>query len=570
MKTKLIITLAFACLAGISYAAPDVVFRAMADELHRTMDSLTIEGMSKPYFAAYRVSDNESVTIEGEDGALTKTSHTKNRYLTMEVRVGSMARDNGWFAGSYTDLYNPPRNLPVEDEYSTLRHHLWLGTDKAYKNAQENLGKKNSYYQSHPGTDSLADYTTADTTVLMQEPVTLTADTKQWEENIRAICNTVKQHAGVNEWRASYSCNMVNKRYLNSEQSKTLTGVQIQSLEISATAQATDGQRLVAFRRFYARDNDNLPSRAELLKSVNEMVNELEAMAGANSLSEYSGPIVFTDDAAAQLLSQVFLYNLTPNRKLIATDDDIEQRCPAGKYAQRLNRRVLPDFMTVSDDPLSQKWHNTNLIGYRLADDEGVKPQKLTLVENGKLVSLPTTRVPMKKIPKSNGHARLLANQWIVPSVSNIFVNAKGEVSYENLIEKLRTMCRESGTEYGILVKQLSDPQLAETYSWADMNFNSEKQLLTAPTIMYKVYEKDGRLEPVRGLQFDEVSIRSLRDISAVGNDEVLHNFYQPTVFFTPTMVSMVSPSYLIDEMELKALQEQEPMYKSARPVAAK
>ena len=136
--------------------------------------------------------------------------------------------------------------------------------------------------------------------------------------------------------------------------------------------------------------------------------------------------------------------------------------------------------------------------------------------------------------------------------------------------EKLRTMCRESGTEYGILVKQLSDPQLAETYSWADMNFNSEKQLLTAPTIMYKVYEKDGRLEPVRGLQFDEVSIRSLRDISAVGNDEVLHNFYQPTVFFTPTMVSMVSPSYLIDEMELKALQEQEPMYKSARPVAAK
>ncbi len=565
---KLLITITIIVLATLASAAPDVVFQAMTDELQRTMDSLSLEGMSKPYYAAYRVIDSDNYTIEGWDGALTKSDPGKSRLMTMELRVGSPTRDNGWFVGSYNDLYVSPRSMPVENEYLSIRHQIWLTTDKAYKNALENLARKNSYYQSHPTSEMLPDFSSADTTHLLLEPLSLAADVKVMEVTVAKLCEALKKHSTLNEWKVSYSATTSNRRYLNSEGSKALTGAQTQSLEISASAQASDGQRLSTFKRFYVRDDDKLPTREELIKLVDAFAAELEAMAAATPLTDYSGPVLFSGDAASQLLSELFVYNLSPVNKIPAFDDRVESFLTQGKYAVRLNRRVLPEFMSIVDDPGLKTWKNRRCLGYRLIDDEGVKPQRLTLVENGKLVALPATRVPSKKISRTNGHARMLANQWIIPSVTTVAVQAKNPVSFDALIGKIREMCRESGVEYGLLIKQLSDSQVDQTYSWSEPG-NDDQQQLSSPIIAYKVFEKDGKLEPVRGLMFDEVSIRSLRDIIAVGNDDELYNMQQPTIFGpgNNVAISLITPSLLIDEMELKASQKQEPMFQSPRPL---
>ena len=165
---KIIVVLTAMLIAGIALAAPDIVFQAMTDELHRTMDSLTLEGMSKPYFAAYRVIDIESYRVVGEDGAVTQNDRNTNRLLSLELRVGNPAHDNSWFIGSPNELFAAQNMAPVENEYGTLRHQLWMATDKAYKNALENLGRKSSYYQSHPDSDTLPDFSSADTTGVVE------------------------------------------------------------------------------------------------------------------------------------------------------------------------------------------------------------------------------------------------------------------------------------------------------------------------------------------------------------------------------------------------------------------
>ena len=47
---------------------------------------------------------------------------------------------------------------------------------------------------------------------------------------------------------------------------------------------------------------------------------------------------------------------------------------------------------------------------------------------------------------------------------------------------------------------------------------------LTSPILAYRVYVEDGREELVRGLGFRDVSVRSLRDIVASGEDQYVNN----------------------------------------------
>ena len=89
--------------------------------------------------------------------------------------------------------------------------------------------------------------------------------------------------------------------------------------------------------------------------------------------------------------------------------------------------------------------------------------------------------------------------------------------------------------------------------------------IVLSVVVVYKVYAEDGRMEPVRGLEFDEVSVRTLRDIVALGKDQTAYNILQPTIFqdsYYPA--SIVTPSILVEEMELKGTTVQEP-----KPIAA-
>jgi hypothetical protein len=131
-------------------------------------------------------------------------------------------------------------------------------------------------------------------------------------------------------------------------------------------------------------------------------------------------------------------------------------------------------------------------------------------------------------------------------------------------------MAREFGNEYGLLVTRLEDPSFSAAYRWNDP-MPQPPELLSAPLFVYQVYADDGRMEPVRGLVFEEVSIRTLRDIGAMGKEAAVYNLAQP---FGPMdlryMLSIITPSILVEEMELKANPEREPLAVSGNPMFAK
>jgi len=537
----------------------DPVFRAMDDELARSMNRLVIEGMPSPYFLGYRVRDYETVTVSARYGALVESQRSHDRYLYMDLRVGDRTLDNSNYFSSWGSIWNSRDGVVEEDSYQGLRHQLWYYTDAAYKNALETLARKKAYLQAHPVKEEVPDFSTEAPFALVGKPVTLSVDQTQWETKLQDAGKAFAAYSALEDWNMEYRAQAVNQWYVNSEGSRHLKGEVYRFLEISATTQADDGQRLTGFLRYVTRDGEEPPATAKLVADIQQMAGQLQESAAAPAMEEYVGPVLFTDWAAAQFFSQLLADQLVLSKKPLTANDRMNDMLPMGKLAGKIKRRVLPQFVTVTDEPRREDWNGTKLAGYQLADDEGVESQNITLVEDGKLQTLPVGRQPTEKIPKSNGHAHSTPYQMTVPGITNLIMETSQPMKQDRMIEELKRLCKDQEMEYGLLVKRLEEPSLEAQYRWVEQEDGS-KTLLSAPLIVYKVYAKDGRMEPVRGLEFDEVSVRTLRDIVALGKDQTAYNIAQPTIFqdaYYPA--SIVTPSILVEEMELKATAVQEP-----------
>ena len=556
-----VLLLAFAVTAQ---ASDDVLFRAMQDELDRSMTDLRIEDMAPPYFLSYRLQDNHVAIVEARYGALvhSQTMHSRNLYV--ECRVGDPSFDNSNFVATWQDLNRQRAGVVEEDDYDALRHAIWLTTDGAYKHALEQLARKESYLQAHPQKEAIPDFSAVEPFVHLEEQVEFVVDLDAWEDEVRAAADVLGEYASLQDWKVTFHGIAANKRYVNSEGSSHLKGGTFDDLEVAATAQAEDGQRLTSFLRYSSRGGDALPTGEELVADVREMAEELEALLAAETLDEYAGPVLFADYAAAQFVAQLFAAQLTPVKSPLLAEEWMQDYMPPARLAGKLNRRVLPEFVTVTDEPTRESWEGIRLAGYKLVDDEGVPTEDVTLVEEGRLVGLPTSRGPTKKLTESNGHAITFPNQWTVPAASNLFVESKR--SKKDLVKELRKLAKDFDSEFGLLITLLDVPEISRRYQRTESFDEPGSALLTGPVVAYKVYADDGRIEPVRGITFDEVSIRTLRDIYALGKEPALTNMGQavgPGMYYR---MAVVTPDILVEEMEFKASSASEPAMVGGRP----
>jgi hypothetical protein len=95
---------------------------------------------------------------------------------------------------------------------------------------------------------------------------------------------------------------------------------------------------------------------------------------------------------------------------------------------------------------------------------------------------------------------------------------------------------------------------------------------VSLPLLVFEVFA-DGHEELVRGLQFHGLNARSLRDILAAGDDSAPFDFMDSPAPFAlvgygsfATEASVVAPSVLIDDLELRTASDEEPKLPLAPP----
>jgi TldD protein len=547
---------------------PDLLLRAMEDELHRSKN-LRIISLDVPYFFEYRVADESNYSVTASLGALVTSGESTIRIPWVSVRVGDYAFDNTnhIFSEAYSGSRYDADRLALDGDYLGFRHTLWLATDRAYKTAEDAIARKRSSLKNMNLPEQIPDFSKAPAVQavlpIRRQPV----NQALWKDRAVKLSGIFDGYPKVLSSGIELQISQATNYMVNSEGSILRTPENLAHIRVQARGLAPDGTQVRDATMIQAFDAGGLPGDTELRRQVTEVANHVTALSDAPAGEAYDGPVLFEAAAAAQLFGQMLGDNLKITRKPIV---DAGRNAPyvPSDLENRVGSKILPDWMDVVDDPTQTEWRGHTLLGHYLYDIEGVSPAPLALVEKGTLKSFLLTRTPaLKSFENTNGRARMTGGFGAdAAGFGNLFVRATQTVPLPDLKKKLMDLCRERNKPYGILVRKLDFPSTAsvdEIRRLAQSGGNSRP--VTPPLLVYRVYP-DGREELVRSLRFRGLSTRSLKDIVAASDESYVFDFIDSNAIFAlvgagsfTTSASVIAPSVLFDEIELEPIQEETP-----------
>jgi predicted Zn-dependent protease len=496
----------------------DALLEALMTELDRSKSQLKMEQAEPLYYIEYRVNDVDDYSAEAAFGAVRENQRVRYRVLRVVVRIGDYKQDSYYGIGmGETNI------LPLDDDPIALRHQIWLATDDAYKEAVEALTEKQAALKQFSADASpVDDFAKAPVVSAIEPTVKLELDEKAWKKTIEDATNLYREYPDVQTVSASLRFSAVNEYLINSEGTVTRHGKTTYSVTLNSTAQADDGMRLGRNPYWMVAKAEELPTREKLIGESRKMLDTVVALRKAPIVEEeYRGPVLFAPDAANDVIASLVGANVLGRKPQLGRPNRT-----TGAFATSYKTRVLPTFLTVVDDPTMKEFGGKSLVGNYEVDDDGVKAQPVTLVNNGLLVSYLVGRQPIRDFPASNGHDRAGAGGFPSPSVGVLMVKSSEGKSPEELRKKVISMITEQGQPYGYRVETLGAGN--------------------APRLLYRVFP-DGHEQLVRGAVFNELDVRALRsDLMTVGNDPLVSN-RQGGVATT-----IISPSLLFDELEVK------------------
>jgi TldD protein len=500
-------------------AKGDGLLEALLTELDRSKAQLKMDQVQPPYYIEYRVDEVENIGLEAAFGALRENQHVHVRVLHVVIRIGDYKQDSYFSRGQ-----GETNILPLDNDPIALRHQIWLATDGAYKAAGQALAEKQAALkQFSADPNPVDDFAKAPSIIAVEPTVSLKVDDAAWKKTLEDVTGLYKQYPDVQSVTASAQFMAVNEYLVNSEGTVTRNGKTTYFVQLSSSAQAADGMRLGRSPAYMVARPEELPTREALLGDTKKMLETVIALRQAPIVEEeYRGPVLFAADAADDIVASLIGQNVLGNKPQLGKPNRT-----TGAFATSYKTRVLPNFLTVVDDPTLKEFQGKSVVGNYAVDSEGVKAQPVSVIENGMLTNYLVGRQPIRDFPASNGHGRAAPGRLPGPSLGVLLIKSSDAQSPDALKQKVIQMVGDQGKPYGYRVDTLGPGN--------------------SPRLLYRVYAKDGHEELVRGAVFSELDIRALRsDLIAVGNDPLVSN----RIGAAPTTV--ISPSLLFDELEVK------------------
>jgi TldD protein len=559
----------------------DQTLRAMRDEMARakTRLELKIPGTDqpvKPYYVEYRLLDLDFREISGEFGTLLSNNHARSRFMDVEARVGNYKLDSSNFISDdgFRGFIGSTGSVGIDRDYDSLRQDLWIATDQAFKEAVETYSRKQAYLSSLARQSDINDFSKAEPVHLIEPLVQADWSNRDWDNEARETSAALRAFPQIYEGRVTYYLVYATEYLVTSEGTEIRSNRSFAAIESGMNALADDGMPINHMYSTYATKPADLPAPDAVRKGLNVAGTELVALRAAPAAQDYTGPVLFEARAAAPLLAQILGPAVNGARPPVSFTPVMEQLLSGlgGKsdWITRIGARVLPASVTVVDDPLTKEFQGKPLLGAYTVDDEGVRAQKVTLVENGNLRNELMSRRPGPDFDQSNGHGRSAFLSDAKPTMSNVFFTSKDTMSPAELKKKFLDTCREQKLQYCIVVREMDNPTISLLHQ------DDFQSLLASygggagtgdrlPLLVYRVYPEDGREEIIRGARLVGLNSRAIRNIAGIGNDNFVYNYMQSQINgFAGTALgafgsaqnglpaTMVAPSLLFEEVEVR------------------
>jgi TldD protein len=581
--------MALSCVASARPTAAeqdnDHTLQAMRDEMARSKSrlELTIPNTQqpvRPYYIEYRLLDLEVREIAAEFGTLLSSTHSRNRFMNVSARVGNYKLDSSNFVSDdvFRGFIGPTGSVGIDRDYDSLRQDLWIATDQAFKEAVDTYSKKKGYLSSLARQSDIDDFSKVEPVQLIEPLETPDWTNRNWEQEARETSAVMRAFSQIHESRVSYYLVYATEYLLTSEGTEIRQNRRFAAVEAGMNAVAADGVAVNHYYATYVARPAALPNVDAVRKGLNVACTELMALRSAPPAQDYTGPVLFEARAAAPLLAQVLSPAVNGARPPISFSPVLEQMLTGlgGKsdWVGRMGARVLPPSVTLVDDPGAKEFKSTPLIGGYSVDEEGVRGQKVTLVENGTLKGELMSRRPGPDFEQSNGHGRAAFLNDGKPTMSNLIFSSAETLSSADLRKKFLDECRaekqSEREQYCLVVREMDNPTLSllhqEDFSELLASFGGGVGTGDRlPLVVYRVYPDSGREEMIRGARIIGLNMRALRNIAGIGNDSFVYNYMQSQMNgFAGTALgafgsaqsglpaSVVAPSLLFEEVEVR------------------
>jgi predicted Zn-dependent protease len=518
----------------------NIVLKAMNEELARSMKVLGEKGSPPPYFICYQITDTHRVSISASLGALKYNSQNRSRLLDVDLRVGGYQLDNTHeIRGrrSFSSRYSQPVSISLADDPDAIKSAIWLETDKKYKAAAEKLIQvKADKGVTVKEEDQSNDFSKETPNQYTGEPLNISPDMAAWEKRLKEYSALFNETAEIHSSTVSLRAEAENKYFVSSEGSSLLHGRTQWRLTMYAITKADDGMALNRSESFEARVPENLPDDKTIKSAIHKLIDDLVALRKAPVMEPFTGPAILSGEAAGVFFHEIFGHRIEGHRQKSERDGQT--------FTKKINQQVLPTFMSVYDDPTRKQQDQQDLIGHYLYDDEGVKAQRVNLVENGILKGFLMSRSPIEGFPESNGHGRRQAGREPVSRQGVLVVEASKTVPREKLKQMLIEECKNQGKPYGLLFDVVVGG-FTFTGRFIPQSFN------VTPVMVYRIYA-DGRPdELVRGVDLIGTPLTSFSKIIAAGQKSKIFNGYCGAESGA-VPVSAVSPPLLTTQIEVQ------------------
>ena len=525
-------------------APDDLLLTTMEKELRRGQAELAKQDPA-PYFASYNVTDGESLVILSAQGGILTSTRTRHRAADVSMRIGTPVLDNTHEQERFSGITSG--QLPQRDDPDAIARVLWKLTYEQYRKARQaftNVKTKTAvrakdeddspdFSQEKPST-----YTDKAASVAFPEQ-------KAWEELARRYSASFRRYPKIEEAPVFLYAEKSHNYLVSTEGTKIVTADAIFRIMIEAETRADDGMQLMRVETFQFSDPAKFPSEAEVAASVQKMAKDLSALHAAPLAEPFSGPALLSGRAAAVFFHEVLGHRVEGQRQ--------RGREEGQTFTKKVNEKILPDFLSVTDDPTLHSLGATELSGFYRYDDEGTPASRVEVVKDGILKNFLMGRLPVKNFSSSNGHGRAQSGLMPVGRQGNLIVTSSKTIPDVQLRSRFIEEIKKQGKPYGLFFE---DIQGGFTLTSRDL----PQSFQVLPVMVWRVYA-DGRPdELVRGVDIVGTPLTVLSQIAATGDTtSVFNGICGAESGSVP--VSAAAPAMLFSEMEV-----QKRKYGDARP----
>ena len=514
---------------------PDVLLTAMQRELQRASTALA-KASPAPYYISYTAADSDTSVIVGLSGSIAVSTTIERRQADVIMRVGSAALDNTHSKSRGSGIMST--TLPLTDDADAIGRVLWQLTDREYEQASSAFlkVKTNTAVQSEEEDKSPDFSKESPETHLNDAHPRVSMDQKVWENRIRSISAGFLKYPDVYSSVIYLQVSAARSYLATSEGTALVRPSEMSRLVIEGETRAADGMDLLRVETFQSPLPGELPSDADLAAKVDKIAADLKALRAAPAAEPYAGPAMLSGRASAVFFHEVLGHRLEGHRQ--------RDQSEGQTFTKKVNEKVLPAFLTVTDDPTLKELNGVGLAGTYDFDDEGVPAERVIAVDNGVLKSFLMSRMPITNFSHSNGHGRRQPGLMPTGRQGNLIVTSTNTVSDSELRVKFIEEIKKQNKPYGLYFEDIQGG-----FTLTQRSLPQAFQVI--PVMVWRVYA-DGRPdELVRGVDIVGTPLLSLNNIILTGDKlQVFNGVCGAESGQVP--VAAAAPAMLFSEIEVQ------------------